>query len=360
MFEYFQSCYRRYFTDPQAALLVVLLIASFLVIYFMGGMLAPFFAAVVIAYMLEGSISSLEKRQIRRIYAVSMIFCLFLAVLAFLVVVLLPALSQQASQFFQDLPGMITDGQELLMKLPEQYPDFISVDAVNQVIIASRTAITAMGQSILSFSLSSIPVLITVLVYLVLVPLMIFFLLKDKTDIINWSLRFLPSDRHLIEKLWQEMDAQIGNYIRGKVYEIIIIYLSSFVLFSALGLNYASLLAIIVGLSVLIPYIGAAVVTVPVALVGYFQWGFDSTFIWLMAGYFVLQFLDGNVLVPILFSDVVNLHPLAIIVAILVFGGLWGFWGVFFAIPLATLVKALIYAWPTHSVVHDTALQTGE
>ena len=107
------------------------------------------------------------------------------------------------------------------------------------------------------------------------------------------------------------------------------------------------MLALTVGLSVLIPYIGAAVVTVPVALVAYFQWGFDSTFVWLIIAYFIIQFLDGNVLVPVLFSDVVNLHPVAIIVAILVFGGLWGFWGVFFAIPLATLVKALINVWPS-------------
>jgi putative permease len=318
--------------------------------YFMGGMLAPFFAATVIAYMLEGSITTLETKKIPRILAVNMVFILFVTFLAFLVVVLLPIISRQASQFFQDLPGMVNDGQALLMKLPQQYPEFITEESVNQVIVASTTAISAMGQSILSFTLASVPVIISVLVYLVLVPLMVFLLLKDKTDIINWMFRFLPTERHLINSLWQEMDAQIGNYIRGKVYEIIIIYLASYLLFKILGLNYASLLAIIVGLSVLIPYIGAAVVTVPVALVGYFQWGFDPTFIWLMAGYGVLQFLDGNVLVPVLFSDVVNLHPLAIIVSILVFGGLWGFWGIFFAIPLATLVKALIYAWPTKSM----------
>jgi putative permease len=318
--------------------------------YFMGGMLAPFFAAIIIAYMLEGSISTLETKNIPRILAVNMVFILFVTFLAFLVVVLLPIISRQASQFFQDLPGMVNDGQALLMKLPQQYPEFITEESVNQVIVASTTAISAMGQSILSFTLASVPVIISVLVYLVLVPLMVFLLLKDKTDIIGWMFRFLSTDRHLINSLWQEMDAQIGNYIRGKVYEIIIIYLASYLLFKILGLNYASLLAIIVGLSVLIPYIGAAVVTVPVALVGYFQWGFDPTFIWLMAGYGVLQFLDGNVLVPVLFSDVVNLHPLAIIVSILVFGGLWGFWGIFFAIPLATLVKALIYAWPTKSM----------
>jgi putative permease len=358
MFEYFQSWYKRYFTDPQAALLVALLLASFVIIYYMGGMLAPFFAAIIIAYMLEGSISTLETRKIPRLLAVSTVFLLFMAFLVFLVVVLLPIISRQASQFFQDLPGMVNNGQALLMKLPQQYPDIITEESVNQVIVASRTAISAMGQSILSFSLASIPAIISVIVYLVLVPLMVFFLLKDKTDIVKWMLRFLPSDRNLINLLWQEMDAQIGNYIRGKVYEIIIVYLAAYILFRLVGLNYASLLAIIVGLSVLIPYIGAAVVTVPVALVGYFQWGFDTTFMVLIIGYFVLQFLDGNVLVPILFSDVVNLHPLAIIVAILVFGGLWGFWGIFFAIPLATLVKALIYAWPTKAGESQAAISS--
>jgi putative permease len=65
-----------------------------------------------------------------------------------------------------------------------------------------------------------------------------------------------------------------------------------------------------------------------------------------MVVYTVIQTLDGNVLVPLLFSEAVNLHPVAIICAVLLFGGLWGFWGVFFAIPLATLFKAVLDAWP--------------
>jgi putative permease len=143
------------------------------------------------------------------------------------------------------------------------------------------------------------------------------------------------------------MDAQIGNYVRGKIYEIIIVGGVSYIVFQLMGLNYAPLLALLVGLSVIIPYVGAAVVTVPIAFVAYVQWGITPDFVWLMIWYAVIQFLDGNVLVPILFSDAVNLHPVAIISAILVFGGMWGFWGVFFAIPLATLVKALINIWPT-------------
>ena len=111
------------------------------------------------------------------------------------------------------------------------------------------------------------------------------------------------------------------------------------------------------GLSVLIPYIGAALVTVPVALIAFFQWGISSDFMYLMIAYGVIQALDGNVLVPLLFSEAVNLHPVSIIVAVLVFGSLWGFWGVFFAIPLATLVKAVVTAWPQNHAAEEAATE---
>jgi len=111
-------------------------------------------------------------------------------------------------------------------------------------------------------------------------------------------------------------------------------------------LNYAALLALLVGLSVIIPYIGATVVTIPVVMIALFQWGIGSEFYTVVVVYMIIQGLDGNVLVPLLFSEAVNLHPVAIVLAVLFFGGIWGMWGVFFAIPLATLVKAVINAWP--------------
>ncbi len=347
MFKYLSSWYHRYFTDPQAALLAVLLVLAFAIVFTMGEMLAPLIAAIIIAYLLEGPAQKLEKLNTPRSIAVYLVFILFMAFLAYLLFGLLPILSRQLSQFVQEVPYMIGNGQELLLKLPQEYPEIISEDVVWELILAIKNGVSDLGQNVLTVSLASIPAVVSILVYLVLVPVMIFFFLKDKETIISWLTRFLPSERRLITEIWYEMDNQIGNYIRGKSNEILIIFAVSFLLFRLMDLNYASLLALAVGLSVLIPYIGAAVVTLPVALVAYFQWGLDSQFMWLMISYLILQFLDGNVLVPVLFSDAVNLHPIAIIVAILVFGGLWGFWGVFFAIPLATLVKALINIWPT-------------
>ena len=95
------------------------------------------------------------------------------------------------------------------------------------------------------------------------------------------------------------------------------------------------------------PYIGAAVVTIPVIFVGLAQWGVSPEFWYAMIAYGIVQALDGNLLVPLLFSEAVDLNPVYIIIAVLFFGGLWGFWGVFFAIPLAALVKAVLAAWST-------------
>lgn len=348
MLEFISRWYRRYFTDPQASLLVVLLLVSVIILVTMGKMLAPLLAALVIAYLLEGAVFKLQKKKMTRFWAVNLVYLMFVAFMMFILFVLLPILYRQVSQFFQEVPDMISNGQALLLRLPEQYPELISAEYISELILTIQGGFSELGQNVLSVSVASIPAIITILVYLILVPLMIFFFLKDKAMILEWMGRFLPKERQLVNEIWTEMDGQIGNYVRGKSNEIIIVGGVSYIVFVILGLNYASLLGMIVGLSVLIPYIGAAVVTLPIAFVAYFQWGLNPDFVWVMICYGVIQFLDGNVLVPVLFSEAVNLHPVAIIVAILVFGGLWGFWGVFFAIPLATLVKALINVWPIH------------
>ena len=202
-------------------------------------------------------------------------------------------------------------------------------------------------QTLLSVSLASVVDAFTLLVYLVVVPLLVFFLLKDKQDIIKWFCRFLPEDRGLAYRVWKEVDIKMGNYIRGKMLEILIVGIATFIPLKFMGLHYAATLSLFVGLSVIIPYVGAVAVTIPVALIAWFQWGPSSEFVYLMAAYLIVQALDGNLLVPLLFSEVVNMHPAAIIIAVLFFGGLWGVWGVFFAIPLATLIQAVINAWPS-------------
>ena len=337
--------FKSYFSDPQAILLVVLLLAGFGIILTMGQMLAPALASIVIAYLLEGVVRYIERKGMPRLPSVVLVFLIFMTFVLFILFGLTPVLWNQTVELVRELPTYITQGQEALLQLPQHYP-FISEEQVTEIIQLTRSEIAGLGQQVLSLSIASIPGIITIIVYFVLVPLLVFFFLKDKRPIVGWFTSFLPKERPLASSIWREVDMQIGNYVRGKFWEILIVGITTFVVFSMMGLKYAMLMGVLVGLSVLVPYIGAAVVTVPVAVVAYFQWGPTPEFLWLIAAYGIIQALDGNVLVPLLFSEVVNLHPVAIIVAILVFGGLWGFWGVFFAIPLATLVNAMITAWP--------------
>ena len=102
--------------------------------------------------------------------------------------------------------------------------------------------------------------------------------------------------------------------------------------------------------------LGAGEVSDPLPIPGgvaLFQFGLGTEFWSCFAVYLIIQALDGNLLVPVLFSEAVNLHPLVIILSVVIFGGLWGFWGVFFAIPLATLIKAVMHAWPDGQVVDE-------
>ena len=342
-----QKWKERYFYDPQLFILIFLLILCFVIIFWVGGLLIPVFAGIVIAYLLDGMVTRLIRWHIPQKVSVLVVFLFFMVVLIVLIIGLLPLISKQIAQLLKELPSMIEAGRSELMLLPEHYPGLVSVSLVERFIGFLSSELTKLGQHIFSISLASVKGLISILVYLVLVPLLVFFFLKDKFKILQWIKSLLPEHHGLAREVWYELNDQIGNYVRGKIWEIIIIWVASYITFYMLGLHFSMLLSLFVGLSVLVPYIGVTVMFFPVALMAFFQFGLSVEAFYIVVAYTIIQILDGNLLAPLLLSEVVNIHPVAIIVAVLIFGGIWGLWGLFFAIPLATLVHAVIRAWLT-------------
>ena len=332
-----------------------MLVLLFAVIIFLGKPLAPFFSSVVLAYLLESVIIRLEAIKVPRILAVTIVFLVFLTLLMFLIFWVLPILVTQISQLVQQLPTYLSTSLEFVRKLPENYPNLISSEQAKTLVGSITSELTQIGQGIVTKTVTSLFSFISIGIFIILTPILVFFMLKDKQQIVQWFSKFIPKDSKLTLSIWGEVDVQIGNYVKGKVMEIFIVGLVSYIVFVLFDLEYSILLATLTGFSVLVPYIGAAIVTLPIGLVAFFQFGWSVDFAWLMASYGIIQLLDGNALVPWLFSEVNNLHPVAIIVAVLFFGGIWGFWGVFFAIPLATMVSAIINAWPKRSEIHVQA-----
>lgn len=347
MIEMVSRWYKRRFSDPHAASLVAILLFGFIIIYFFGHLIAPLLVAIVLAYLLEWPVAQLCRLRIPRTLAVILVITVFTGLMILAVFGLVPTIWKQVGNLINDVPNMYSGTQAFITSLPERFPELAHLEIVESIISNAKNKVLGMGETVLKGSLASLVSLATLGVYLILVPLLVFFLLKDKQEMLRMASGILPRNRKLATKVWVEMNQQISNYIRGKVLEIVIVGTVSYITFAILDLRYSVLLAVAVGLSVLIPYIGAAAVTVPVAIVALFQWGLTPQFYTLLIAYGIIQALDGNVLVPVLFSEAVNLHPVAIIIAVLVFGGLWGFWGVFFAIPLATLVKAVWKALPS-------------
>lgn len=341
-----KSWFHRYFSDPEAVLLLVVLLIGFGLIMTMGGVLAPVFASIVIAYLLEGIVLQLQRYKVPRLLSVWLVFLSFFGFLLISFFILLPLLWKQLTTLFDELPGMISKAQHALDWLSARYPDYFSDEQIHTFTNGMMMDVRSWGKVALTASFASVSSIFTWLVYLVLVPFLVFFFLKDSAVILSWLTRFLPSKRGILTRVSTEVNAQIGNYIRGKVTEMIIVFVATYAVLAWFGMPFAALLSFLVGLSVLIPYVGGIVATLPIVLVGYLQWGFSSTFGYMMLAYTIVQGIDGVIVVPLLFSAAVNLHPIAIVIAILVFGGIWGFWGVLFAIPLATLIKAVINAWP--------------
>lgn len=353
MLEMFLQWYRRRFSDPQVVALFISLIIGFCIIFFFHDILAPLLVAIVLAYLLEWPTQKLGKLGLSRLAAASIVLTIFMGISAMVFLIIVPIVWQQGMNLLFDLPSMVNSFNEYAKALPERYPALVDAGIIDMIADNLRNRLSTLGESVVKYSVASLIGIITIAIYLVLVPLMVLFLLKDKTRMIRGLQRILPRDRLLVGQVWQEMNQQITNYIRGKVIEMMIVGICTYIAFAFLGLRYSLFLSVLVGISVLIPYIGAVVVTIPVVLVALFQWGIGPDFWTLLIAYLIVQGLDGNLLVPILFSEAVNLHPLVIILSVVVFGGLWGFWGVFFAIPLATLIKAVMHVWPEDNLVTE-------
>lgn len=345
MINFFKDWYCRKFSDPEAIVLVLVIFFTLIMFSLVGRILSPLITSIIVAYLLDDTVAWLTRHKLPRTVSVVLTCIFFVGILYTSLFLLFPLLWEQLSHLFEEIPKINAVLNDLVTQFNQRYPDIISVDQMKQLIVSFKSELGTFGHAILTYSISSVTSVISVFVYMYLVPIMVFFLLLDKLEIINWFSKFIPERRRLISQIWYEVDAQIGKYIRAKLIEIIIVTITMMIVFSLFGLKYAFLLAVLSGLSVLIPYVGVVSVTIPIFFVALLQWGFVSLLGYFTLTYLILMFLDGEVLAMLLFSDAVKLHPIAVIVSILFFGSLWGVWGVFFAIPLATVVKAIINAF---------------
>ena len=346
MIEHFKNIFRRIFSNEETIIFFLIILSTLILFSLFIEVLTPFIISIVVAYLLVGLQKKIETYGVAQPLSTIIAFSVFIIVGAAMFTWLIPLLYVQLQSFVLDIPRLFNEFLNFVSTIPAAFPDLVNSDQISVFFQAVSSELSSITQNIVKSSISGIQSTITVLLYIILFPILVYFFLFDKKNIIEGCLRIIPGDRAMLSQVWSEMDIQLSNYVRGKVLEIFIVGIAAAILFASFGLNYGALLAVLVGLSVLIPYVGAFSITIPIVIIGLLQFGLGTQFYLLIGLYLLLQFLDGNLLVPIIFSEAVKLHPILIILAVFIFGSLFGFWGVFFSIPLATFIKAVWNAWP--------------
>ena len=347
MLDQINSFLKKIFSNEETIVFSFVIFCVFLMMTFFGSVLTPFLISIVVAYLLVGVQKKIESFNISSKWALVITFAIFIVTGAAMLVWLLPILYTQLQAFVLDVPELFNNFLEFVSTLPAKFPELVTSEQITVFFQAVSSELSSITQNIVKSSIAGIQSTITILLYIILFPILVFFFLFDRKNIMEGLSKLVPGNREMFSNIWTEMDMQLSNYVRGKTTEIFVVGLCAAIIFSLVGLKYSALLSVLVGLSVVIPYVGAFLVTVPIVIVGLLQFGLTSEFYILITLYLLLQILDGNLLVPIIFSDAVKLHPVAIILAVFIFGSMFGFWGVFFAIPMATFIKAVWNAWPS-------------
>ena len=253
MLEILHKWYRRYLFEEESVLLLILLTIAVILLMTIGDILAPVLASVVLAYLMQGLAIRLTALGLPQWVAVSLAYIVFLGVFFGVILGLLPLVWRQMISLAGEMPRMLDQLRQFLGVLPERYPEIVSARQLNQIVGMAQSELANLGQVIVTRSLASIPGVFFVLVYMVLIPMLVFFFMRDREKILGWLGGFLPQERPLLRRIWVEMDIQFSNYARGKVLEIIVVGAVSYFCFAYMDLNYAALLGLLVGLSVIIP-----------------------------------------------------------------------------------------------------------
>ncbi len=345
MFDYLKGFFKNYFYEEEQFAALFLLIIAGVLLYFIGSTITPIFVSILIAYLLNGVMSFFEGKNYSKKTAFYFSFTIFL-IFYLIVLVSLPYITGQIASLLNELPAIVAYVQNLFDNLIIRYPNFFTTEQVEEIFASSTSFIPSIAEQVLIQLNTGFSAIMNALIFLILTPILVFFFLKDKSEMLSYVTYFLPNKRILLSQIWSDLNTQLFGYVRGKALEMIIVGSVTTLAFLILGVNYSVILGILVGMSVLIPLFGAILVTIPVVAIGLFQWGLDTPFFIFLFVYLLIQILDGNVLFPLLMGNEVNLHPVLIILAILVFGGIWGFWGLLLAVPIATLIRAVFKVWP--------------
>jgi putative permease len=305
-----------------------------------------FLSSFVIAYLLDPLVVNLEKRQWRRIHGIIFIYVILSILAIFSVIYLLPLLTSRWDSLVKNLPFYFRQAQELVLQMKVNLASAYGGEEWGWLLETATAKIESFSGKIGSGVYSAASRVAFNLFNIILAPILVFFMLVYKHDIISSIKVWLPlrHREHLLE-VGREINASIGGYLRGQLIVSFIVAIFSAVALYLLDIDYALLNGIFAGLASILPFIGVILATVPPLFFAYIKFQNGMILLKVIGAFSAIYFLEGYLVKPLVFKESMNLNPLMTIIVVMAFGELMGFWGILLAIPIAAALKILSVHW---------------
>ena len=319
----------------------------FPVIDFLSVVMLPVILSGLLFYLLNPLVDLMEKYKINRVLAISIIFIIIAILLIIGLAVAIPNLQRQVVVFAQNVPSYLEDADRVIDDLvTKRLPDDFRPQ-LEQVLANFSTQATAWASNISSKAVNWVSALISgtsqVIVALIIMPFMLFYLLRDGKGLRDYITQFLPNKlREPVGKVLSEVNQQLSNYVRGQITVAVIVAIMFIILFKIIGLRYAVTLGITAGFLNLVPYLGSFLAMIPALVLGLIAG--PVMLLKVIIVFIVEQTIEGRFVSQLILGSQLNIHPITILFVLLTSGSMFGIWGVLLGIPIYASAKVVISA----------------
>ena len=319
----------------------------FPVIDFLSVVMLPVILSGLLFYLLNPLVDLMEKYKINRVLAISIIFIIIAILLIIGLAVAIPNLQRQVVIFAQNVPSYLEDADRVINDLvTKRLPDDFRPQ-LEQVLANFSTQATAWASNISSKAVNWVSALISgtsqVIVALIIMPFMLFYLLRDGKGLRDYITQFLPNKlREPVGKVLSDVNQQLANYVRGQITVAVIVAIMFIIFFKIIGLRYAVTLGITAGILNLVPYLGSFLAMIPALVLGLIAG--PVMLLKVIIVFIVEQTIEGRFVSPLILGSQLNIHPITILFVLLTSGSMFGIWGVLLGIPIYASAKVVISA----------------
>jgi putative permease len=301
---------------------------------------SSFLLSFVLAYLLDPFVVLLERRKVRRVYGIAILYVTLGVIGVFCFAYIVPLVNINWEALLTNLPRYVQKGKEIILGTVGRFEPVYATEEWQWLLERASDSMDTLLTKVGSGIYTAVGKVAFNLLNLLLAPILVFFMLYYKEEISKGITVWLPArHRAAILELGHEINASVGGYIRGQmVVSLIVAILATLALFS-LNIDYPVLNGIFAGLASILPFIGVILATIPPLFFAYVKFQSGIMLVKVVGAFALIYFMEGYLIKPLVFKKSMNLNPLVTLIVVMGFGELMGFWGILLAIPIAAAIK---------------------